>query len=63
VTGKFSRPLNGISAGELLRRIQADHFNINAGIGERDEQRRKLAERKKLNSFHSAERKDDQQTK
>jgi hypothetical protein len=63
VTGKFSTPLTGITAGELLRRIQADHFNINAGIGERDEQRRKLAERKKLDSIHSAEGKDDKETK
>jgi hypothetical protein len=63
VTGKFSTPLTGITAGELLRRIQADHFNINAGIGERDEQRRKLAERKKLDSIYSAEGKDDKDTK
>ena len=62
VTGKFSTPLTGITAEELLRRIQADHFNINAGIGERDEQRRKLAERKKLDSIHSAEGKDDKDT-
>ncbi|KAE9378036.1 Clavaminate synthase-like protein [Stipitochalara longipes BDJ] len=47
LTGIFSRPLKDITAGELLRNIQAAHFNINAGIEERDEQKRKLAEKKK----------------
>jgi hypothetical protein len=51
VTGKFLRPLKGITAGELFRNIQAGHFNINAGMEERDEQKRKLAERKQHDSM------------
>ena len=50
ITGEFQQPLKGITADELFRNIQSAHFNINTGIQERDEQRRKLEEKKK----HSA---------
>ncbi len=59
VTCKFSRPLNGITAGELLRNIQADHFNINAGMEERNEQKRKLAEKKKDENIRCTKGRDD----
>jgi hypothetical protein len=39
-------PRRGITAGELFKNIQAAHFNINTGMQERDEQKRKLAEKK-----------------
>jgi hypothetical protein len=38
----------GITAGELFKNIQAAHFNINTGMQERDEQKRKLAEKKNV---------------
>jgi hypothetical protein len=59
VTGKFLRPLKGMTAGELFRNIQAGHFNINAGMEERDEQKRKLAERKQNDSIRCGGSKDD----
>jgi hypothetical protein len=46
ITGHFSRPINGVTAGELFKNIQAAHFNINTGMQERYEQKRKLAEKK-----------------
>jgi hypothetical protein len=52
ITGEFHEPLKDITADELFRKIQAAHFNINTGLQERDEQRRKLAE--KNNSSSSA---------
>jgi hypothetical protein len=58
LTGIFSKPMKGIRAGALLKNIQADHFNINAGIEERDEQRRKLAEKKKDEGINIAVGKD-----
>jgi hypothetical protein len=46
ITGTFQHPLTGITAGELFGSIQGAHFNINTQIQERDEQRRRLAEKK-----------------
>ncbi|KAH7356560.1 hypothetical protein BKA65DRAFT_494940 [Rhexocercosporidium sp. MPI-PUGE-AT-0058] len=48
ITGPFSQPLKGITAGELFDDIHSAHFNINTGIEEREEQRRKLTEQAKL---------------
>ncbi len=42
ITGRFDKPLCDITAGELFRDIRAAHYNINAKVEERDEQRRKL---------------------
>ncbi|KAF2468710.1 uncharacterized protein BDR25DRAFT_304724 [Lindgomyces ingoldianus] len=40
--------IRGITAGEMYAEIRATHFNINTGLKERDEQRRKVAERKRM---------------
>jgi hypothetical protein len=46
ITGEFDEPLKDITADELFRKIQAAHFNINTGLQERDEQRRKISREK-----------------
>lgn len=46
VTGKWAEPLEGVTAGELFRRIQGRHFNINIGLDEREKQRQKLKDGK-----------------
>ena len=43
VTGKFAKPLQNITADDLFKTIRSTHFNINAGVEERDGQKRKLA--------------------
>ncbi|KAF2204161.1 hypothetical protein GQ43DRAFT_365230 [Delitschia confertaspora ATCC 74209] len=47
ITGEFETKFNGITAGQMYAEIRSAHFNINTGIQEREEQRRKLAEMKK----------------
>ncbi|KAL2073699.1 hypothetical protein VTL71DRAFT_11025 [Oculimacula yallundae] len=47
ITGPFLEPLRGITARELFDDIHSAHFNINAGVEERGEQRRRLAEQEK----------------
>jgi hypothetical protein len=59
VTGTFSKPLKGITAGELFRQIQATHFNVNAGTEERGEQKRKLAEKKDHDDMRLAGRRNE----
>lgn len=64
ITGKFEHPLRGITAQELFRNIQSAHFNINTQIQEREEQRRRLAEKKNLQgaSASSAEEESEKAT-
>jgi hypothetical protein len=45
ITGQFDKPVIGITAQELFTEIKNSHFNINTGMQERNEQRRKLAEK------------------
>ncbi|KAH9223693.1 hypothetical protein DL95DRAFT_324510 [Leptodontidium sp. 2 PMI_412] len=47
ITGTFSKPLKDITARELFDNIHSAHFNINTGIEEREQQRRRLAEQEK----------------
>jgi hypothetical protein len=47
ITGKFEHPLRDITAQEMFKNIQSAHFNINTHIQEREEQRQRLAEKKK----------------
>ena len=44
ITGPFSKPLKGITGREFFDEIHSAHFNINTGVEEREEQRRRLAE-------------------
>jgi len=46
ITGRFEKSLRGVTARELFREIKLGHFNINTGVKERDEQKRKLAVKK-----------------
>jgi hypothetical protein len=46
ITGGFKKPLRNIVAGDLFRDIRNSHYNINTTIEQRNEQRRKLAEKK-----------------
>jgi len=47
ITGSFSKPLKGITARDFFDEIHSAHFNINTGVEEREEQRRRLAEQEK----------------
>lgn len=47
ITGPFRKPIVGKTAGDLFSHLQKAAFNINAPIEERQEQRRKYAEKKK----------------
>jgi hypothetical protein len=42
VTGKWSEPLKGITAGEMYAEIRGRHYNINIGVKEREKQRRNV---------------------
>ncbi|KAF2727317.1 hypothetical protein EJ04DRAFT_595314 [Polyplosphaeria fusca] len=46
VTGKWERPVRGVTAGEVYAEIRGAHFNINTGVQERELQRRKLEAKK-----------------
>ncbi|KAF2688322.1 hypothetical protein K458DRAFT_358967 [Lentithecium fluviatile CBS 122367] len=46
ITGSWDDPVFGITAGELYEQIRRAHFNINIGVEEREEQRRKVLARK-----------------
>ncbi|KAF2111396.1 hypothetical protein BDV96DRAFT_582087 [Lophiotrema nucula] len=46
VTGKWEHPVTDMSAGVLYEQIRNAHFNINTGMKEREEQRRKLEGKK-----------------
>ncbi|KAJ8114263.1 hypothetical protein OPT61_g3816 [Boeremia exigua] len=39
ITGKWPKPMQGVTAGELYANIRSTHFNINIGIEEREKQR------------------------
>lgn len=56
VTGEWQEPIKGITAGEMYAQIRGAHFNINTGLQERDEQRRKIEERKKQGAKPTAEK-------
>lgn len=43
ITGKFPLPIKDITAHQLFRDLESAHYNVNTGIQEREEQRRKLA--------------------
>ncbi|KAG9190998.1 hypothetical protein G6011_09086 [Alternaria panax] len=43
VTGKWTEPMNGITAGKFYEKIRGQHFNINIDIDEREKQRNKLS--------------------
>ncbi|KAF7870336.1 hypothetical protein EAF04_004082 [Stromatinia cepivora] len=47
ITGRWKKPMKGLKLENLYRRFMSKHVNINAEMGERQEQRRKL--REKLN--------------
>ncbi len=40
VTGKWPKPMHGVTAGELYANIRSSHFNVNIGIEEREKQKR-----------------------
>jgi hypothetical protein len=42
VTGKWTEPMNGITAGRFYEKIRGQHFNINIDMDEREKQRNKL---------------------
>jgi hypothetical protein len=42
VTGEFGEKMRGIKAGQLFARIRGRCFNINTGLEEREEQRKKV---------------------
>jgi hypothetical protein len=46
ITGEFKEPLRNMVAGDLFKDIRNSHYNINTTIEQRNEQRRKLAEKK-----------------
>jgi isopenicillin N synthase-like dioxygenase len=46
ITGKWSEPVQSMTAGELYARIRGAHFNINIGQEERDRQRKNLRKMK-----------------
>ncbi|KAH5059039.1 hypothetical protein HBI88_191000 [Parastagonospora nodorum] len=46
VTGKWEKPLSGVTAGKMYEEIRGKHFNINIGVEEREKQRRKIQEEK-----------------
>jgi hypothetical protein len=46
ITGKWEKPLKGITAGRMYEEIRGKHFNINIGVEEREKQRRKVQEEK-----------------
>lgn len=48
ITGKWAEPVRGVSAGTMYQAIRKAHFNINTGLEEREEQRKKLAREKKV---------------
>ncbi|KAH7407843.1 hypothetical protein BKA64DRAFT_432309 [Cadophora sp. MPI-SDFR-AT-0126] len=50
ITGQFLKPLNGITAGQLFDNIHSAHFNINTGVEEREEQRRRLADQERYSA-------------
>ncbi|PVH80570.1 Clavaminate synthase-like protein [Cadophora sp. DSE1049] len=50
ITGPFSKPLKGVTAGEFFDKIHSAHFNINTGVEEREEQRRRLAEQEEYSA-------------
>lgn len=47
ITGEFEQPLKDITAGDVFKAISSACFNINTHKEEREEQRQKLAEKKK----------------
>lgn len=47
ITGAFQKPVRDIAAGKWYEEIRGAHFNINTGMEERDEQRRKIMEKKR----------------
>ncbi|KAF2188810.1 hypothetical protein K469DRAFT_564671 [Zopfia rhizophila CBS 207.26] len=50
VTGPFQKSIKGITAGKMFEQIRNAHFNINTGLEEREEQKRKIAEKEKVTS-------------
>ncbi|OAL46618.1 hypothetical protein IQ07DRAFT_590725 [Pyrenochaeta sp. DS3sAY3a] len=46
ITGKWEKPMNGVTAGQFYADIRGKHFNINVDVGEREKQRRKVREDK-----------------
>jgi hypothetical protein len=46
ITGKWPKPLKGITAGKMYEEIRGKHFNINIGLEERERQRKKIEEEK-----------------
>ncbi|KAF2873692.1 hypothetical protein BDV95DRAFT_471004, partial [Massariosphaeria phaeospora] len=42
ITGKWAEPLKGVTAGEMYAKIRSSHFNINAEMKERDDQKKRL---------------------
>ena len=43
ITGEFEWKMRGLPAGELFEGIRRKHFNVNTGLKEREEQRRRIA--------------------
>lgn len=39
ITGKWPKPMRGVTAGELYSNIRSTHFNVNIGIEEREKQK------------------------
>ncbi|KAF2489576.1 hypothetical protein BU16DRAFT_531112 [Lophium mytilinum] len=46
ITGKFEKPIRGVTAGRFYEQIRNAHFNININVEEREEQRKKVAAKK-----------------
>lgn len=42
ITGTWDEPLDGVTMGKMYEQIRGKHFNINIGIEEREQQRRKI---------------------
>jgi isopenicillin N synthase-like dioxygenase len=47
ITGKHREPIKGATAHELFLKIKNAHYNINTGIQDREEQKRRIEEKKK----------------
>lgn len=47
VTGQFANPIKDMTTREFFMRIKGQHYNINTGIAERDQQKRDIEDRKK----------------
>ncbi|KAF2008391.1 hypothetical protein BU24DRAFT_429410 [Aaosphaeria arxii CBS 175.79] len=48
ITGPWREPIKDVTAGKLYAELRGAHFNINTGMKERNEQRKRIEERKRL---------------